>query len=105
MTTSELFSGHASQLNELSNAGQLVQACPEGFRQKNSWSEAVTRLNHGLADLDTDQWAWKSRDLKIQQRQLTCLKLLNNTFGPPRDDILAVACWMLSEMLAEASTP
>lgn len=95
----QLFAGK-STFAGLSNEDYLAQICPIHFRDnwmKNVWCNAAEEIFFNGADVKT--WKWQDEDQKIQQ--LIKFKALLGGFGLPHESKIAVAGWMLSEMLKE----
>ncbi len=51
--------------------------------------------------INTDGWAWKTSDGEIRTHQLRLLQSLLDTTGLSRWAAMAMAGWMLSEMLRD----
>lgn len=97
--TRVLFAGVCEPIGGLSNEDELVQKCPDVFREPNVWITVVRQLFY--TDANISRWKWKSENLLERSCQLNCLKGLLSSFGLQHEDKEAIACWMLSEMLAE----
>ena len=97
-TVSPLFSGNPAPFGGLSNEKELAESCPERFRRESDWSDYAARLLFG-GDSGAD-WSWKFDDKTVRQRQLVCFRCLLDSFDLPHEDKVAVAAWMLSEMLS-----
>ncbi len=99
MSNDKLFAGEPGFFGGLSNETELAELCPAGFKTDNPWSDYASRLfSMGGSSRN---WKWKSDDGDVCKRQMGCLHGLLGTFELSHQDKLAVAGWMLSEMLAE----
>lgn len=94
-----IFAGKAQAFGGLSNERELVSLCPEEFKRRNPWSDYVSKIFFGGANISN--WNWKSQDLEKQARQLSCFGCLLGGWGLRHEDKEAIAGWMLSEMLTE----
>jgi hypothetical protein len=100
MTASDvLFSGEQLPFGGLSNEKVLASACPREFKNVSRWSDYVARCF--VTDVTTAGWKWKSADAAERRRQRECFLGLLESFDLPHDDKVAIAGWMLSEMLSE----
>ncbi|MEX0895534.1 MAG: hypothetical protein WDZ94_01185 [Patescibacteria group bacterium] len=95
----QLFQGEPQPLGGLSNETELANNCPASFRQDNPWSNYAQILFVKGASIEN--WKWKASASEMRWRQFNCLRGLLGTFALGHKDKLAVAGWMLSEMLAE----
>jgi len=95
----KLFAGEGQLFGGLSNEEELIEICPAEFKNGNAWSSYAMALFYEGANIKN--WKWKLTDNKAKGHQLSCLKGLLGTFGIPHQDKLAIAGWMLSEMLNE----
>ena len=98
--STELFAGRLLPLGGLSNERELAKACPYKFKKDNHWTRYVT-LFPNKGSVDTANWKWKSDDTMERSHQLKCLYGVLKALGLWPEDKLAVASWMLSEMLSE----
>lgn len=99
MSTEQLFQGQADIFGGLSNELELSRLCPHEFLEDNPWSTYVNKLFTQTGN--RANWKWKSDDINTQGEQLSCFDgLLNSSLLKPSKKI-AIAGWMLSEMLME----
>jgi len=100
--TEKLWEGE-SLFTRLSNEDELVRMCKgTEFRRdwvNNKWCELAGKVFFNGAD--TKDWPWKSDDVEVRANQHRCLHLTLSSFGQQHEDKMAVAGWMLSEMLTE----
>lgn len=102
----KLFAGSCMPRGGLSNARELGELCPAEFRGDNPWTKAATEFFH--LRLKPSNWHWASKDSKECLIRLSCFLGIFASTSLVYDDKMAVAGWMLSEMLAEVpqqSTP
>ncbi len=97
--TKELFKGTPGILGGLSNEEELVRKCPEKFWQDNPWSRYALWVFARGANIKN--WEYRAEEEKVRKRQLGCFKGVLGTFNLSQEAKLAVAGWMLSEMLEE----
>ena len=96
-----LFSGEIL-IGRLSNENQLVKTCPKHFRTEwltDEWCK--TAQDMFFKGSDTSKWAWKTNDKEERSKQIQCLHLTLSSYDQQHEDKIAVAGWMLSEMLTE----
>lgn len=98
-TKSPVFAGEPEPLGGLTNELELAKVCPPEFKRDNPWSYYAGQVFFFGASVAN--WKWKSDDEKERLRQKACLRGLVTTFNLDFTDVLAVAGWMLSEMLSE----
>lgn len=91
-----LFEGKPS-ICGLSNENELVRICPPEFKKRNAWSEYASHIFFAGANAS----AWKWKNLAERPKQISCFNALLGGFDLSHEDKIAVAGWMLSEMLAE----
>lgn len=99
VTTTDLFSGEPRSSGGLSNEQELAKICPAQFRSDNPWSDYAMRLFSLGGNIAN--WKWKSIDALEKRRQRACFKALLGTSDLTLEDKMAVAGWMLFEMLIE----
>jgi len=99
MSREQLFAGESQVFGGLSNESELSRLCPKEFNRNNPWSNYAKKfLYHGGG---ANNWKWKSGDTATRVHQYECFKGLLTSFSLPHQVKLAVAGWMLSEMLSE----
>jgi hypothetical protein len=99
-TKEDLFKGIPLPLGGLSNELDLVSICPDEFRYSNNrWSRYAAELFYNGGSID--DWKWKAFDIEDQSKQFSCLEGVLSGFGLHHEDKIAVAGWMLSEMIFE----
>jgi len=97
---SSLFSGHSQVFGGLSNECQLARVCPPQFKESdNAWSIYAETICSKKVDIT--KWKWKSLKRIEKISQVLCLYTILGTHGLMNQDTVAVAGWMLSEMLLE----
>ena len=96
--TAPLFAGRVLPHGGLSNEAELIIDCPREFRQDNDWSVFIRMMY--TAGADRSGWKWKSRSKTEKKKQFICFGALLKARIMPEDRV-AVAAWMLSEMLVE----
>lgn len=99
---SKLFSGKANPFGGLSNERELAKVVPAAFRRDwttNPWCEYVGHLFYRGGDIS--DWKWKTDDGDTRKLQMMYFNSLLGGFGLKHEDKIAVAGWMLSEMLTE----
>jgi hypothetical protein len=99
MSNEKLFAGQPGILGGLTNEGELAKLCPKEFKRNNPWSDYATKLFFRGGNIAN--WKWKSDDVATRRDQAACFCGLLRTFVLLPQDKMAVAGWMLSEMLAE----
>ncbi len=101
MESNILFSGKISPFGGLSNEKQLFQACPSEFRdwQYNEFCKYAESIFFSGASYKN--WSWKTQDAIEQLKQLTILRALLRSFESKHEHKIAIAGWMLSEILNE----
>ncbi len=101
-----LFKGTPGLLGGLSNEAELQKKCPEKFRSdwtSDPWCEAASSIFYnGCFPL---VWKYKVTDKKEMEKQFTCFHSLLKGFGLKHEWKIAIAGWMLSEMLEEVPKP
>lgn len=97
MSEDTLFSGQPLVFGSLSNETALVDMCPEEFHENNKWSNYARTLF--LEGASTENWSWKTEDEETAIHQLNCFDSFLRYSFVKNQDKLAVAGWMLSEML------
>ena len=96
---SPLFSGKLEYMGGLSNERELAKICPPQFKESNPWSNYAALVIAGMVKITN--WKWKTFDEAEKQMQKEYLCNLIDTFDLSHEDKVAVAGWMLSEMLVE----
>lgn len=97
----QLFSGEPQPFGSLSNEVELSEICPIDFRKDNPWSKVAKSILHSRAVNDISHWQWKAGEEETRVQQKRCFHALLQTFELSYENKLAVAGWMLSEMLVE----
>lgn len=83
---------------EALNETMLLDACPHAFKKSNRWSDYASML---FFTGDTSNWKWKTVNEETKNLQLRHLYGILNTIILSHEDKMAIAGWMLSEMLTE----
>jgi hypothetical protein len=100
VTKEDLFIGEYEPLGGLSNEHDLARICPDDFKNMhNPWSGYAANLFCSGGNIK--DWKWKSLDIEKQRQQLSCLRGVLSGFDLDHMDKIALAGWMLSEMLSE----
>lgn len=94
-----LFAGQIGGFGGLSNEDELVKMCPDEFREKNEWSQAMKFFNK--EHIASENWKWRSSDQEERKKQLFFLFALCVSLDLSDKDKEAVAGWMASEIFSE----
>lgn len=104
--SNHLFDGKASPYGGLSNEKQLVAECPEEFMRHwttNKWCDLASTIF--FKGINVSNWKYKIQGLEEQHTQFEKLISLLRGWGLKHEHKMAVAGWMLSEMLVEIPNP
>lgn len=96
-----LFEGEA-MLSGLSNERELAKACPEKFKKhwmNDPWCKMAMNIFYCGGVIN--HWKWRTKEMAVFKKQFGCFRALLSGFGLSHEDKIAVAGWMLSEMLTE----
>lgn len=93
---SQLFAGNELPGGGLSNASDLIDECPQEFKNGNAWTKYASILFSGKINFFS--WEWISGNASERDQQTRCLHgILSSTLSPVYKR--AIAGWMLSKML------
>jgi hypothetical protein len=99
MTVQEVFATD-SRCGWQINALAIAESCPiEFFADGNAWAASAARL---YGTFSSDSWKWKVIDPSIQERLILSILCLLSSIWIDKEKKLAIAGWMLSDMLHEA---
>ena len=94
------FSGTTGDFGALSNAVGLLMLCPDKFKLfSNPWNILAFQVLTLGADMK--DWDFKSPGREVAVKQLSLLRAVRRTPALSADGRVALAGWMLSEMLTE----
>ncbi|MDD5696583.1 MAG: hypothetical protein PHO90_01240 [Candidatus Pacebacteria bacterium] len=100
ITKDDLFAGKPEPLGGLSNERDLVEICPDDFKSMaNPWTDYAADLFYNGGSIK--DWKWKTLDAEKQKQQLRCLSGILGGCDLGHEEKLALAGWMLSEMISE----
>jgi hypothetical protein len=100
MSKELLFSGRVEVFGGVTNEAKLEKACPEYFKDpKNPWNSYVRYLLEPGSNKRASRF--KSEDTEEIYRQVKFFKAILRSFDLSRESKIAVASWMLSEILEE----
>lgn len=100
MSRGILFSGTAKVFGGVTNEAELDKTCPGEFRDpRNPWNAYVRYLLEPGSNKRASKF--KSNNLEEINKQIGLFKAIIRSFDLSRESKIAVASWMLSEILEE----